>query len=249
MSMRPGLCSITYRRLSAAQVVLAAASAGLEAIEWGGDVHVPPGDVVQAAGIARMTADAGLAVSSYGSYWRGEGDFRPVLDAATALGADRIRVWAGRIGSADADAGDRARITGALADAVEQAAACGVLVALEYHGGTLADGPGAVRRLQDDVPGLGTYWQPSVGVPAAAALAEYAEIAERVAAVHVFSWWPTVERRRLHERDDLWGPLFRRAQEPRDALIEFVPDDDPALLAAEAETLRRWIADAADCGD
>lgn len=31
---------------------------------------------------------------------------------------------------------------------------------------------------------------------------------------------------------------------PRDALIEFVPGDDPGLLAAEAATLRRWIADA-----
>jgi hypothetical protein len=31
-----------------------------------------------------------------------------------------------------------------------------------------------------------------------------------------------------------------------DALLEFVPDADPDLLAGEAATLRGWLADAAD---
>ncbi|MGB3374337.1 MAG: sugar phosphate isomerase/epimerase, partial [Microbacterium sp.] len=65
-------------------------------------------------------------------------------------------------------------------------------------------------------------------------------------AVHVFSWWPRAERLRLHERDALWRALFAAASAvpapPRDALLEFVPDDDPALLVAEAATLRGWLA-------
>jgi hypothetical protein len=64
--------------------------------------------------------------------------------------------------------------------------------------------------------------------------------------VHVFSWWPRAERLRLHERGALWEALFTAASAvpapPRDALLEFVPDDDPALLPAEAATLRDWLA-------
>ena len=38
-----GVCSVTFRALSVEEVAQLAASAGVQAIEWGGDVHVPPG--------------------------------------------------------------------------------------------------------------------------------------------------------------------------------------------------------------
>jgi hypothetical protein len=60
----------------------------------------------------------------------------------------------------------------------------------------------------------------------------------RVPAVHVFSWWPGSTRLRLRERRDLWRAVFEEFTHG-DALLEFVPDDDPALVAAEAEELRR----------
>ena len=43
--IRPGLCSVTFRALDVPAVVRLAAEAGLERIEWAGDVHVPPGDL------------------------------------------------------------------------------------------------------------------------------------------------------------------------------------------------------------
>ncbi len=238
---RIGLCSVTFRQLAAEQVIAAAAGAGLESIEWGADVHVPAGDPARAEIVAQRTADAGLAVASYGSYWRAEEDISPVLDSAAALGADRIRIWAGRIGSAEASEAERSAITEAIADACASARERGITLALEYHSGTIADTPGAVRRLLDDVPALRTYWQPTVGASDDAALHEYELLRDAVAAVHVFSWWPTTERLRLAERASLWAALFQTATEPRDALIEFVPDDDPALLAGEAATLRHWV--------
>ncbi|MEZ5208343.1 MAG: hypothetical protein R2690_15535 [Acidimicrobiales bacterium] len=64
----PGLCSVTFRALAVPAVVDLAAEAGLEAIEWGGDVHVPPGDVRRAAAAAQATLATGLRVGSYGSY-------------------------------------------------------------------------------------------------------------------------------------------------------------------------------------
>ena len=153
--IRSGLCSVTFRQLDPARVVALTVAAGLEAIEWGGDVHVPAGDVARAAEVARQTADAGLAVASYGSYFRAtEGEeIAPVLDAAEALGADRIRVWAGRVGSADASDAEQHTTAERLRAAASDAAARGIALALEFHGGTLTDSAASTRRLLAAVVG------------------------------------------------------------------------------------------------
>jgi len=251
-TMRPGLCSVTFRQLTPERVVAVAADAGLEAIEWGGDVHVPPGDPERAAEVARRTADAGLAVASYGSYFRAGADepLTPILESAEALGADRIRVWAGAVDASEATEADWAAVTGRLTDAVAEASARGIRLSLEYHRRTLAPDPASTLRLLRAVPGLGTYWQSSVDAPDAQALDEFAALNDvdggHVDAVHVFSWWPSAERLRLHERAELWQGLSAAAtaapSPPRDALLEFVPGDDPALLPAEVATLRGWLA-------
>ena len=41
--MRPGLVSVTFRALPADEVLRLMLRSGLGCIEWGGDVHVPPG--------------------------------------------------------------------------------------------------------------------------------------------------------------------------------------------------------------
>lgn len=254
--IRPGLCSVTFRQLTPEQIVDLTAAAGLEVIEWGGDLHVPPGDTARAAEIARLTVDAGLAVASYGSYFRAtEGeDFAPVLDSAQALGADRIRVWAGTSGSEAASNADKEAVAERMRLAASAAAERGISLALEFHGGTLTDSASSTRALLDRVgdPALSTYWQPRVDAAVGAALVDYALLADRVSAVHVFSWWPRGERLRLIEREELWRRLFSAAADaphpPRDALLEFVPDDDPAVLAGEAATLRGWIDSASRLG-
>lgn len=239
---------MTFRQLAPEQIVDLAGDAGLEAIEWGGDVHVPPGDTRRAAEVARLTSDAGLAVCSYGSYFRAGVDesLTPILDSAQALGADRIRVWAGSVDAADAREAEWTAVIDRLVDAVEEASARGIRLSLEYHRRTLSPDPSSTKRLLQAVPGLGTYWQPAVDAPDAQALDEFAALGPDVDAVHVFSWWPAAERLRLAERAELWQKLFAAAAAlpvpPRDALLEFVPGDDPTLLAAEAATLRSWLA-------
>ncbi|HCS59887.1 MAG TPA: sugar phosphate isomerase [Microbacterium sp.] len=247
--IRAGLCSVTFRQLTAEQIVDAAARAQLDVIEWGGDVHVPPGDTARAVEVARVTADAGLAVCSYGSYFRASAgeDLTPILDSAEALGADRIRIWAGSLGSADASAQDWGRTVDRIQDAVAAASTRGIALALEFHSGTLADtAPTTLRLLADvDSSALTTYWQPTVAAPDDVALDEYATLSAHVSAAHVFSWWPVKERLPLHARDGLWRRFFEAAaaadHRPRDALLEFIPGADPDLLAAEAATLRSYL--------
>lgn len=219
-------------------------------------MHVPPGDTARAAEVARITADAGLAVASYGSYFRatdGE-EIGPALDAAQALGADRIRVWAGTTGSSEATAEHRAQTAEHLRDAASAASDRGMTLALEFHGGTLTDSAQAALDLIAAVghPVLSTYWQPRVDAPDDDALADYAALSAHTSAAHVFSWWPFDRRLPLAARDRLWSRFFAMAaaapHPPRDALLEFVPDDDPAALAGEAATLKARIASATRLG-
>jgi len=244
------MCSVTLRDRTAAEVVALAAAAGLEGVEWGADVHAPPGDLPAARDVGARTRDAGLRVTSLGSYHRtgvhADGAFDDVLATALALGAPRVRVWAGDAGSADADDADRARVAAGAADAVRRARDAGVEVGLEWHGGTLTDTPGSTAALLaavDDLTGapeLSTYWQPAVDVGDADALASLVALLPRVGALHVFAWGPGTRRRPLAARADLWRRVLALAAGAgeHDALLEFVADDDPARLREDAATLR-----------
>ena len=100
-----GLVSVSFREERPESILREASAAGLSGIEWGGDVHVPPGDLDTARSVARLTAGAGLQVFAYGSYYRlgmsanPASDFLPVLDtrhwarpssACGAGGRDRL---------------------------------------------------------------------------------------------------------------------------------------------------------------
>lgn len=248
-SVRAGLCSVTFRELSAEDLIDHTRRAGLESIEWGTDVHVPLDDVTRAARVGDLTRDAGLAVASLGSYIRctPDDDIDGALAVASALGAPRIRVWAGRSGSASASPAERAETTAILRESALRAEDYGIELAVEFHGGTLTDTGASARRLLEETASdnVSSYWQPTKGLGDAEAFAELEAIAPWVSTVHVFSWWPDSERLPLEGRSELWlrvMPYLRTLPRVTDALLEFVPDDDPTVLPREAETLRRWLA-------
>ncbi|APX33195.1 sugar phosphate isomerase [Brachybacterium sp. P6-10-X1] len=252
--IRPGLCSVTFRGLAVERVVDLAADAGLEAIEWAGDAHVPPGDAVAGERARALTEQAGLAVASYGSYLGFEGSDEEfagqadaVIVAARALEAPRIRVWAGRTGSAEVTAEQRARIVCRIREFGDRAGEHGLDVGLEFHGGTLTDEITSTMALLEEIgrDDVRSYWQPHQDMPSAAAIETLHRVLPRTSTIHVFSWWPNHQRHPLAERTELWREVFAvlaAEGSDRDALLEFVPEDDPALLPREAETLRALIA-------
>ncbi|QNE79536.1 TIM barrel protein [Streptomyces finlayi] len=245
---RPGLCSVTFRRLPASEVARRASEAGLEVIEWGADVHAPAREPDTVRAVREASERYGLTCCSYGSYFRaGPGElagFPALARAAVLLGAPRMRVWAGGAGSRSTSRDERRGVVTRLREAAVIAADHGVGLALEFHAKTLTDTAASTVRLLDEVDAdnLRTYWQPPLDAPDEAALAGLAELGDRVDGVHVFSWWPGNHRLPLAAREDLWTRVFAAlgARQLRpDALLEFVPGDDPALLAREAATLRR----------
>jgi 3-dehydroshikimate dehydratase len=255
--IRPGLCSVTFRELTIDAVVLAAADAGLECIEWAGDAHVPPGDARTARDARVSTEQAGLAVASYGSYLAFEGsqdefeeEAAGVLESARMLGAPRIRVWAGHTASADVSASRRESMVSRIRNVADRAAEHGIDIGLEFHGRTLTDEIGSTLRLLDEIgtDSVRTYWQPHQDMPDAEALQTLRRALPHTSSIHVFSWWPGSARLPLARRADLWRGAFTILEaegSDRDALLEFVPDDDPSVLGREAAALRELISQGA----
>lgn len=159
---KTNLVSITFRQLAPADIVSLVAQAQLDGIEWGGDVHVPHGDVARTRTVRQLTHDAGLHVLAYGSYFRlREGEaFEPVLEIAVVLGVRLIRVWAGDRGSALADATARERINLESRRISEWAAREGIRVAYEFHGNTLTNMLESTLHLLEAAPLTQTLWQP-----------------------------------------------------------------------------------------
>lgn len=251
---RPGLVSVTYRQLTPEAVVDLAVDARLEGIEWGGDIHVPHGDTKRATEVRQRTEDAGLSVVAYGSYYRLASDgvdhepaFETVLETAVALNAPALRVWAGRTPSVEADEAHWARLAQEAIEIASLAASAGVTVVFEHHKGTLTDTTMSARRLLQEVGphGLRLGWQPPVGMPVDTVCDDLEQLLAWTVHVHTFSWWPDAEHRHpLADGEVAWRrylDVLRQDTVPRWLLLEFVPDDDPAVLAREAATLRSWL--------
>lgn len=256
MKILPGLVSVTFRKLTPREIVNLASRAGLAGIEWGGDVHVPHGIISRAAEVRSMTANAGLAVSAYGSYYRAGGQngpdaFAPILETALALGAPTIRIWAGDHGSAETDADGRRRVEDDLLRIAELSAAAEISVSCEYHADTLTDTGESARALLDAVghTSIFTFWQPPNGASVGECLASLRVALRHLSNVHVFHWWPRpADRRPLVEGASRWRHYLTEIagaesdnQSTRFASLEFVRDDSAEQFLADARTLHEWL--------
>jgi sugar phosphate isomerase/epimerase len=246
------LVSVSFRQLSPPAILALAKENDLGLIEWGGDIHVPEGDLVTGRKVGEATRSTGLKVAAYGSYYRLGGTdpdaFQPVLNTAVALGAPAIRVWAGNTGS---EAADEAIWKSVCADANRIAGLAekeGLRVALEFHGGTLNDTPGSARRLWQELdhPNLRSLWQPLPTLTPREQNESLSVILPHLSHVHVFHWnpGPPVDRRPLAEGAGDWARWFgmiKPGYPEIPSLLEFVVADDPDNLSADAATLHKLL--------
>ncbi len=245
----PGLVSITFRQLNIEEIVDLVRRAQLEAIEWGGDVHVPPGDMACAQKARRLTSAAGLYTASYGSYYRAgyndPSEFAQVLETAVELETPIIRIWAGRQGSDESDEKNWAAVIKDSKRVARLAAKENIVVSYEYHAKTLTDTcDGTLRLLREvDEPNLRTHWQPSHGNSRNRNLEELARLHSHLCHIHIFHWMNR-ERRPLAEGVEDWKTYLGSACETRrdhGVLMEFVVNDNPDQFTTDAATLRSLI--------
>lgn len=245
----PGVASVTFRDRTPQQLIKLALDAGLTGIEWGGDIHVPSGDLEQAATIGDLTRAAGLRVSAYGSYYTvgkssDEGiRFIDVLHTAKALQAPMIRIWAGDKSSKLSTPNYRRKVldeTKALADLAGQQ---GIRLAFEFHDDTLNDTYEACGELFTELahPQVKTYWQPIHGAGLHANSAGIEMILPWIAGIHIFHWWPKAEARLpLRDGTKHWKAYLHQLSKvatPISGSLEFVKDDSPAQFLTDANTL------------
>jgi len=251
----PGLCSITLRDHSIADILAIAEGSGLAGIEWGADVHVKPGDTATATATARRCHDAGIACSSYGTYVMASqtptDEVAVACDTAVALGATNMRIWAPYGITADSSRNEQDDVARAVAEAADQAAALDLTVSLEFHPRTLTETASSALKLLSEAerPNLFTYWQRDPAIDDDAALAELSAVLSDLSHVHVFQWGSGFDdRQALSDGDATWRnlldaiPLTNRWEGDRYAFLEFVLNDDPAALRTDISTLVRWLS-------
>lgn len=246
-----GLCSVTFRKMSVDEVIRTARETGLQAIEWGGDVHVPP--ALGAEGIRQIAskcAAAGLATPSYGSYFNvfehDPAAFAPVLEAAAALGAQVIRLWAGWIEAAEMNDEQLAKIVATTRAIADQAAARKVKVAFEFHNNTPTHGGGYALKLLRAIghPNVFSYWQVLPFDSFEKSLDNLDKVLPYLVMVHM---------QNPQGMDDL-GPLADREKDWRGYIgklkaagwqgtmfFEFNLDNSPSQLAKDAAFIQRML--------
>lgn len=249
MKIKTGMTSVTFRKKSAEDVIAIVKEAGLDGIEWGGDIHVPAGDLGTAERVRESCRQNGIEILSYGSYYRaGEQErFRPVLETAIVLGAQTIRVWAGTLSFGKMPREELLRVAARLREDVSAARTAGITVALEYHRGTLTETKEGAAALLDQVPGLFSYWQPNPDISHAEQLAEIGAIASRLSNIHVFQWDSENRAHLLLEGEPEWKERLRcvaACPGRHDLILEFVKDGSEENFLRDAAVLRSWAADA-----
>lgn len=246
-----GLCSVTFRQLTAKEIINLVKTAKLECIEWGGDVHVPHGDIKRALEVKQLMQDSSLKTAAYGSYYRAgeanaELEFRTVVDTAKALAAPTIRVWAGTKGSAEADPNYVAQVVEDAKRIADLAAEQNITVSFEFHGNTLTDTNEASLKLLETCNhrNLYSFWQPPHHTTPAYRAEGLSKLLPKLTNIHMFYWPEPEVRRPLSEAKNEWAEYLTIVKEsPHDhpVLLEFVENDSPEAFLRDAKTLLEWL--------
>lgn len=247
--IKPGLCSVSFRQKTPDEIISLTKKSGLCAIEWASDAHAHEGDVAIAKEIRKKTEDAGLVVSSYGSYFSlgSKQDVIPFLKTAEALGAKEMRIWAGSAPSSYYLPDARAALVREAKEACRLAKEFGVTLSTECHAHTLTDFSDSLLKLLDEVgaDNFKTYWQPLLHFTKAQHPAELAKVysSGKLTNLHVYHFnifEGEREQMLLAEGYEPWLETFSflsKDKEERFALLEFVREGKDESLLADAKTL------------
>lgn len=239
------MVSVTFRSYNIDEVIAAVVRAGLEGIEWGGDIHIPHGDIKKAVYASEACSAAGLKIFSYGSYYRSgqRQDFTPILETAVSLGAPNIRLWAGVKGSTDS-INEYADIISDIQYCADRAAVFGMTIAFEYHSGTLTDNPDSAIELimKANRKNIFLYWQPDQFKSHEYNICALKKVLPYLSNVHVFTWNNNAKYP-LSEGYSMWMnyiDIIKSDMNQHGLFLEFSPDNTESAFLSDAETLKVW---------
>ena len=246
MANKLGLVSISFRQHSKEDILKEAALAGIEVIEWGGDVHTPHGDEAEARETKRLSEKYSIEPIEYGSYYAiGQSEpklFEKVLLSAEILGTKIIRVWAGM--GKPSDTFTEEEYLKHVKDAKRICkAAKNYTVALECHPNTLTDEyHTALKFLRDvNMPNLKMFWQPNQHRPLDYNLDSIKALLPYIVSVHVFSWERKTKHPLAHLEENWKKYIELLGDKDINYMLEFMHDGRIETLFDTARTLKRWI--------
>ncbi len=248
-----GICSVSFRNLQPEEIINATADAGLVGIEWGSDVHIPPGAIKKAKYITALMKEKGMKNLSYGTYFGVDQlEFEKLEDylkTAQALETDIVRIWAPSKSRSAMSDSEYSLYVDFMQKVADKAASYGITVCFECHCGTLVENPcDALQYLKDiDRKNVKMYWQPNQYVDCEKNLQSANMLSEYIVNVHVFHW-KGQERFPLSSGLEEWSRykkvLDTDAEQQRSFLLEFMHDDSLGSLKASADTLHQIVASA-----
>ncbi len=246
--MALGLTSVTFRKLPRDEIILLARSASCEVIEWGGDIHVT--NKTQALDVREKCLDNGIAINSYGSYFRvGQNktdEFESLCEITKTLGARIIRVWLGEKGSGKTEKKQVENLAALVATISDIAKKYDLIIAFEFHKGTFNDtleSSAEFLRIvgRDNVK---TYWQPFF---AGDDIKNLKGVVENTVVVHMFNWSRSGVRYPLERGEKKikeFLSILKANEYTKDIILEFVKGDKPENFLCDFGYLKKWYENA-----
>jgi sugar phosphate isomerase/epimerase len=259
--IKSGLVSVSFRKLNIDKILEMCKKAQIDCIEWGGDIHVPHGNIALAEKVARMSNDAGIEIAAYGSYYfAGHSEsakevpvkFEAVLDSALALGTKTIRVWAGKtVKSSEISDDSRKIIVDDLLRIGQMAAKHGIEVSMEFHNGTLTDTNESAFKLKNELPldsNVNFYWQPPLAYNDQQCIEGIKGLQPRISNIHVFQWNRNEDgglvKNLLETGKKRWVGFLTEINKDgknHNAMLEFFLDDSEENFYKDSAVLKRII--------
>lgn len=240
--MECGLVSVSFREHSVEEIIAAAKAAHLSCIEWGSDVHAPCDEPETLSKIARLCKEAGLLISSYGTYFRiGKdliSDLQKYVNAAKILGTDILRVWCGTKDYPEYTEEEFSDFVETCKEAARIAESHGVTLCMECHRKSVTESIDGALQLMKAVHSehFKMYWQPNQYRTVEENLDYATRISAYVTHIHVFNWYEK-EKYPLSEAIDAWKKYLSAFSGEHTLLLEFMPDGRMESLPREAEAL------------
>ena len=250
--MKLGLVSVTYRSKTVEEIIELTKKAGLYGIEWGGDIHVPHGDIENAKRVKKLTEEAGLKVLAYGSYYRVgvnenyKEEFEKVLLTAEALGADIIRIWAYTMAANKVSKEELEKFAKETNEIIKMANEKNIKVAFECHPDTLTEHYPSAMEFYDMLDGIYSYWQPNNN------MLTYEENIEALKAylpftlnIHVFysENWVKKSLKEGYEKWKNWISIIKESGRDVNYLFEFFPEETDEWLFNETKVMNKLLAE------
>lgn len=245
-SFKLGLCSVTFRKKTVQEIVDIAKKAGVEYIEWGGDIHVKNLD--DARKVKALCEDNNIKISSYGSYFNcaeyDESKWTEICQITKEMGANSVRIWLGKKDSEKTSEQEYNIILENTKKMCEIAEEFSLLVCPECHDNTFNNNTDAFLKIRRDISkdNFKTYFQ-SRYFRMEYDLDRIDRTFDFIENVHV-SYRDLVKEQLLRKKDKNYiDTLLKKLREKNFkgiVMVEFVINDSEKSFYADMEKLKNY---------